>query len=66
MAIALVDQGVDRYDRLGKVRDFELSDHLRPEQRRAVVAVLDSRDLAINIRGAAGTGPSTADSQSRI
>ena len=54
--IAVVNQGVDRYDRLGKVRDFELSDHLRPEQRRAVETVLDSRDLAINIRGAAGTG----------
>ena len=54
--IAVVNQGVDRYDPLGKGRDFELSDHLRPEQRRAVEAVLDSRDLTINIRGAAGTG----------
>ena len=47
---------MDRYDRLGKGRDFELSGHLRPEQKRAVEAVLDSRDLAINVRGAAGTG----------
>jgi conjugative relaxase-like TrwC/TraI family protein len=54
--IAVVNRGLDRYDRLGKGRDFELSDHLRPEQRCAVEAVLDSRDLAINIRGAAGTG----------
>ena len=54
--IAVVNHGVDRYDRLGKGREFELSDHLRPEQRRAVEAVLDSRDLAINVRGAAGTG----------
>ncbi len=54
--IAVVNHGVDRYDRLGKGHDFELSDHLRPEQRRAVEAVLDSRDLAINVRGAAGTG----------
>src|SRR5208337_4292075 len=54
--IAVVQQGVDRYDRLGKGRDFELSDHLHPEQKRAVEAALDSRDLAINIRGAAGTG----------
>ena len=54
--IAVVNRGVDRYDRLGKGRDFELSDQLRPEQRRAVEAVLDSRDLAINVRGAAGTG----------
>ena len=54
--IAVVNQAVNRYDLLGKGRDFELSDHLRPEQRRAVDAVLDSRDLAINLRGAAGTG----------
>jgi conjugative relaxase-like TrwC/TraI family protein len=54
--IAVVNQGVGRYDRLGKGRDVELSDQLRPEQRRAVEAVLDSRDLAINVRGAAGTG----------
>src|SRR6266567_2944151 len=54
--IAVVNRGVDRYDCLGKGRDFELSDNLRPEQRRAVEAVLDSRDLAVNVRGAAGTG----------
>ncbi len=54
--IAVVNQGTDRYDRLSKGCDFEPSDNLRPEQRRAIEAVLDSRDLAINIRGAAGTG----------
>jgi len=54
--IAVVNQGTDRYDRLSKGCDFEPSDKLRPEQRRAIEAVLDSRDLAINIRGAAGTG----------
>ena len=54
--IAVVNRGVDRYDHLGKGRDFELSGHLRPEQKRAVEAVLDSRDLAVNVRGAAGTG----------
>ena len=54
--IAVVNQGTGRYDRLGKGRDFEASAQLRPEQRRAVEAVLDSRDLAINVRGAAGTG----------
>jgi len=54
--IAVVNQGTDRYDRLSKGCDFEPSDKLRPEQRRAVEAVLDSRDLAINVRGAAGTG----------
>jgi len=54
--IAVVNRGGDRYDRLGKGCDFEISEHLRPEQRRAVEAVLGSRDLAINVRGAAGTG----------
>jgi len=54
--IAVVNRGVDRYDCLGMSRGFEVSEHLRPEQRRAVEAVLHSRDLAINIRGAAGTG----------
>lgn len=49
--IAVVNRGLDRYDHFGKGRDFELSDHLRPEQRHAVDAVLDSRDLAINVRG---------------
>jgi hypothetical protein len=54
--IAVVNRGVDRYYHLGKGRDFELSGHLRPEQKRAVEAVLDSRDLVVNVRGAAGTG----------
>jgi conjugative relaxase-like TrwC/TraI family protein len=54
--IAVVNQGLDRLACLGKGRDFEISDQLRPEQRRAVEAVLESRDLAINVRGAAGTG----------
>ncbi len=54
--IAVVNRGTDHYDRLGKGCDFEPLDKLRPEQRRAVEAVLDSHDLAINLRGAAGTG----------
>jgi conjugative relaxase-like TrwC/TraI family protein len=54
--IAVVNRGTDRFDRLGKGCGFEPSDKLRPEQRHAVEAVLGSRDLAINIRGAAGTG----------
>jgi ATP-dependent exoDNAse (exonuclease V) alpha subunit len=54
--IAMVNRGLDRYDHLGKGRDFELSGRLRPEQKLAVEAVLDSRDLAVNVRGAAGTG----------
>jgi len=54
--IGVVSRGIDRYDRLGKGCDFKPSDKLRPEQRHAVEVVLGSRDLAINVRGAAGTG----------
>jgi tRNA A37 threonylcarbamoyladenosine biosynthesis protein TsaE len=35
---------------------LSISGGLREEQRRAVEAILESRDLAINLRGAAGTG----------
>ena len=44
--IAVVQEGVDRYDRLGKGRDFELSGDLRPEQKRIVEAVA-SRIMAL-------------------
>jgi conjugative relaxase-like TrwC/TraI family protein len=54
--IAMIDQGIDRYGRLGGEQDFHPSDHLRDEQKRAVDQVLDSHDFAINLRGAAGTG----------
>jgi conjugative relaxase-like TrwC/TraI family protein len=54
--VAVVNRGLDRYERLGKSGDFEPTPQLRDEQRRAVGMVLDSTDLAINVRGAAGTG----------
>jgi conjugative relaxase-like TrwC/TraI family protein len=54
--IAVVSRGVDRYDCLGNGRGFEVSENLRSEQQHAVEEVLNSRDLAINVRGAAGTG----------
>jgi conjugative relaxase-like TrwC/TraI family protein len=54
--IAVVDRGIARYKRLGGERDFHPSKRLREEQQRAVHHVLDSRDFAINLRGAAGTG----------
>lgn len=54
--VAMVDHGIDRYGRLGGERDLHPSEHLRDEQRRAVHQILDSRDFAINLRGAAGTG----------
>jgi len=54
--VAAVNRGLDRYDRLGNSSQFEPAPQLRDEQRRAVEMVLDSTDLAINVRGAAGTG----------
>ena len=54
--IATIDRGIDRYESLGGGRAFEPSAHLREEQKQAVQKILDSRDFAINLRGAAGTG----------
>ena len=54
--IAVVDRGIARYERLGGEREFRPSDRLREEQQRAVHHVLGSKDFAINLRGAAGTG----------
>jgi len=51
-----VNRGVGRFERLGEGGQFVASDRLRPEQKRVVEFVLDSRDRAVNIRGAAGTG----------
>ncbi len=51
-----INQGQGRYGRLGGSQEFIASDRLRPEQKRAVEVVLESRDLAVNLRGAAGTG----------
>ncbi len=54
--VAMVNHGIDQYARLGGTHEFHPSERLREEQRRAVQQVLDSRDFAINLRGAAGTG----------
>jgi conjugative relaxase-like TrwC/TraI family protein len=54
--VATINEGIDKYQPVGSARDFVVSDRLRPEQKTAVLAVLDSRDLAVNLRGAAGTG----------
>jgi ATP-dependent exoDNAse (exonuclease V) alpha subunit len=54
--IAAINAGVGKFDRLGRAQGFVASDRLRPEQRHAVDVVLASHDLAVNIRGAAGTG----------
>jgi len=54
--VATINDGIGKYESLGRAREFVVSDRLRPEQKAAVLAVLDSHDLAVNIRGAAGTG----------
>lgn len=54
--IARIDRGIGQFERLGAEHEFAASPHLRPEQKRVVEYVLDSRDLAVNICGAAGTG----------
>jgi conjugative relaxase-like TrwC/TraI family protein len=54
--VATINRGMDRYDCLRGERDFQPSQHLKEEQRRVVNHILDSRDFAMNLRGAAGTG----------
>ena len=54
--VAAIDSGIDRYPALGGSAKLDVSDGLREEQRRAVEVILDSRDFATNLRGAAGTG----------
>jgi conjugative relaxase-like TrwC/TraI family protein len=54
--IAAVNRGIGAFDRLGGDHTFLVSDRLRPEQQHAVHRVLASRDVAVSLRGAAGTG----------
>lgn len=58
--ISTMDRGIDRYPRLGGAYEFHPGEHLRDEQKRVVQQILDSRDFAINLRGAAGTGKTAA------
>jgi conjugative relaxase-like TrwC/TraI family protein len=54
--IERINRGIGQFERLGGQHEFADSAFLRPEQKHAIEFVLDSRDLAVNIRGAAGTG----------
>ena len=54
--IETIDRGIGAYPRLGRTQEFVAADWLRPEQKLAIETVLDSRDLAIDLRGAAGVG----------
>lgn len=54
--IAAVNRGLGSFEPLGAAERFVASDRLRPEQKQAVEFVLRSRDRAVSISGAAGTG----------
>ena len=54
--IATIDQGIRQYEPLGKGRQFVVSDTMRPEQKEALLTILENKDLAISLQGAAGTG----------
>jgi conjugative relaxase-like TrwC/TraI family protein len=54
--IDCINRGIGACPRLGGNFWFEPAARLSPEQRQVVEFVLDSRDRAVNIRGAAGTG----------
>jgi len=54
--VECINQTVGSLPRLGGTRAFIASDTLRPDQKHAIQFVLDSRDGAVNVCGAAGTG----------
>jgi conjugative relaxase-like TrwC/TraI family protein len=54
--IAAINRGIGAFDRLGGDHAFLASDRLRAEQQHAVHQVLASRDRAVSLHGAAGTG----------
>ena len=54
--IAAVNRGLGAFEPLGSTNSFVVSDRLRPEQKHAVEFVFHSRDRAVSISGAAGTG----------
>ena len=41
--VQTINAGINRYEPLGRSLPFVVSDRLRPEQKQAVLAVLDSR-----------------------
>jgi len=54
--IERINRGSGQFERLGGQHQFAASARLRPEQKQAIEFVLNSRDLAVDVRGAAGTG----------
>ena len=58
--IERINRGSGQFEQLGGQHEFAASALLRPEQKQAIEFVLHSRELAVNIRGAAGTGKTAA------
>jgi conjugative relaxase-like TrwC/TraI family protein len=54
--IDCVNRGIGGFERLGRDSQPVVSDRLNPEQKAAIEFVLNSRDGAVNLCGAAGTG----------
>lgn len=54
--IEVVNRGLGAFEPLGREADFTPPGDLRPEQAEAIRFVLASRDRAVAISGAAGTG----------
>ena len=57
--VETVNEGIGKYEALGRGREFVVSDRLKPEQKAAVLSALSSRDLVYEISGAAGVGKTT-------
>jgi len=54
--VAAIDEGIGKFQAIGRGREFTPSTNLREEQREAVATVLGCRDFAVNLQGAYGTG----------
>ncbi len=57
--VETVNEGIGKYEPLGREREFAPSPKLKEQQRAAVLAALASRDLCFEISGAAGVGKTT-------
>jgi conjugative relaxase-like TrwC/TraI family protein len=57
--IERVNRRIGEFGRLGGEHEFRASSRLRAEQKQVIDFVLNSRGLAVNIQGAAGTGKTT-------
>ncbi len=54
--VSVINRGIGSYEALGRGLDFVPAHQLRPEQKAAVQAALETRDFAFNVKGAAGVG----------